>query len=326
MNEPRLPWKTAAALAATALLAKWLSARRRSRLPAGRPAQRGSLHDAWHQVRDCRIFSRHGFPRLNSSRLPIVLVHGFGMSGDYYVPLAERLTVERPVHLPDLPGHGRSDKPFPPLSMSGKACALLNWMDSAGVGKAFLAGHSMGAQIAVEAIRRQPQRFAGLVLIGPTRDPHAGLMRHAWRLLKAAPFERFSLFHILLRDYLRMGWRLLPECRAMMHDPLASKLRQLSVPVMLIKGERDAIVPASWLSHLANATRAEQVLVIKGCGHAVHHGAPDEVSAAMRAFLQRAESRAVSKKEGRGSEAELKQAGPAEGRSRPSTIRVRNAR
>ncbi len=43
---------------------------------------------------------------------PIVLVHGLGMSGDYFMPTAERLASKgAAVYVPDLPGHGKSDTP-----------------------------------------------------------------------------------------------------------------------------------------------------------------------------------------------------------------------
>jgi pimeloyl-ACP methyl ester carboxylesterase len=289
MNQYRFPWRRAAALAATALLAQQLAVAYRARPQVERRAARRSLHSAWHQVRHCRVFSRYGAPAFTSSNVPIVLVHGFGVSCDYFVPLAERLAADHPVYAPDLPGHGRSDTPVHPLDIPDLAQTLLDWMNNAGIGKAFLVGQSMGAQIAIEAVRWQPQRFAGLALIGPTRDPHAGKVSHVWRLLRVAPFERLSLFGILVQDYLRMGWRLLPECRAMMRDPVAAKSKQLALPVMLIKGEYDAIVPADWFAYLKQATRACQVVIVRGGGHAVNHSAPDEVANAVRTFLRQIE-------------------------------------
>lgn len=280
----------AVALAASALLVRRFAAAYRVRTQVRRRTALRPLHSTWHQVRDCRVFSRYGYPTFASSDSPLVMVHGFGVSCDYFIPLAERLAAHRPVHAPDLPGHGRSETPVHPLGIPGLAQTLLDWMDSASIKKAFLVGQSMGGQIAIEAVRRQPHRFNGLILIGPTRDPHAGAVLHMWRLLMVAPFERLSLFGILIRDYMRMGWRLLPECRAMMRDPVAAKLGQVALPVMLVKGEHDAIVPADWLTYLRQATRAGAVLIIRGCGHAVHHSAPDEVAHAVQDFLRQVDS------------------------------------
>lgn len=50
---------------------------------------------------------------------PIVLVHGFGMSGGYLMPTAKRLAAKgAAVYVPDLPGHGKSDTPNRPWTCS----------------------------------------------------------------------------------------------------------------------------------------------------------------------------------------------------------------
>jgi pimeloyl-ACP methyl ester carboxylesterase len=63
----------------------------------------------------------------------VVCVHGFGVSGRYFVPLARRLGARGPVYVPDLPGHGRSGTPPAPLDVPGLAHALVRWMDVAGL-------------------------------------------------------------------------------------------------------------------------------------------------------------------------------------------------
>jgi 2-hydroxy-6-oxonona-2,4-dienedioate hydrolase len=54
---------------------------------------------------------------------------------------------------------------------------------------------------------------------------------------------------------------------------------------MLVRGERDPIVPQRWFDEAASLVRAEQVAVIPGWGHAVNYSAPDEVTAAIVPFL-----------------------------------------
>lgn len=246
----------------------------------------GPLHDAWHMVGKVRIFSRYAVHQHGAVNLPLVLVHGFGVSGRYFIPLAKRLAGDYPVYVPDLPGHGRSGTPASALDISGLAQALLTWLDQLGLHNCVLLGQSMGAQIVVEAAMRQPHRFAGLVLIGPTSDPDASLATHLARLLRVAPYERPSLFGILVLDYLRMGWRLIPECRALLNDPIAKKLERLTLPVLLMKGARDALVPDAWFETLRKKTLTPHTVIMAGGGHAVQHSAPDRVALALRPYLQ----------------------------------------
>ncbi|HEX3141799.1 MAG TPA: alpha/beta hydrolase, partial [Rhizobacter sp.] len=65
----------------------------------------------------------------------------------------------------DLPGHGRSAGPAP-ASVEAAAQWIVDLLDSAGVQRAALVGHSMGSLIALEAAARAPDRVAGLVLVG----------------------------------------------------------------------------------------------------------------------------------------------------------------
>ena len=64
------------------------------------------LHDVWVNVNGHRLYAR--ISKVDSRRMsaPVVLVHGWGVSGSYFIPLAERLAGSFDVYLPDLPGHG----------------------------------------------------------------------------------------------------------------------------------------------------------------------------------------------------------------------------
>src|SRR3546814_16872650 len=60
-------------------------------------------------------------------RLPVVLVHGLGMSSRYMAPTAQRLASDFRVFAPDLPGFGDSGKPDHILSVPELAAALAAW-------------------------------------------------------------------------------------------------------------------------------------------------------------------------------------------------------
>src|SRR6266540_2854322 len=64
---------------------------------------------------------------------PVVLVHGYGVSGSYMLPLAQSLAPSFSVFVPDLPGYGRSQRPRTPLGIADLAAALAGWLDAAGL-------------------------------------------------------------------------------------------------------------------------------------------------------------------------------------------------
>jgi 2-hydroxy-6-oxonona-2,4-dienedioate hydrolase len=108
------------------------------------------LREVWTTVGGCRWSARAFTCQGARESVPVVLVHGFGISSAYYVPTAERLAPSLDVYVPDLPGHGKSATPARQLDVTGFAEALHQWMVVMHIDCACIVGHSMGSQIAVE--------------------------------------------------------------------------------------------------------------------------------------------------------------------------------
>ena len=92
---------------------------------------------------------------------PLVLIHGWSCDHTAMLPVAEAFPQRHAICL-DLPGHGRSPA-AETYTIEANAAAVLAAMP----GNSILVGHSMGAQIAVEAAVQAPERVAGLVLLDP---------------------------------------------------------------------------------------------------------------------------------------------------------------
>jgi 2-hydroxy-6-oxonona-2,4-dienedioate hydrolase len=247
---------------------------------------KGQLRDLWTQVEGLRIYARaperpvHGL-------LPVVLVHGYGVSSRYMVPIARRLAVERPVYAPDLPGHGRSEDPGRTLTVPELAGFLLAWMDAAGLDRVVLLGNSMGCQIVVELAVHHPERIDRLILVGPTVDREARSVRQQLpRFVRTAFAERPSLVLWVLWDYLRAGpRRILREIDVALADRIEDKLPWISMPSLVLRGERDAIVPQRWAEEVARGLCSGGVEVVPGAGHALNYSAADELMRRIRPFL-----------------------------------------
>jgi pimeloyl-ACP methyl ester carboxylesterase len=107
--------------------------------------------------------------------IPVVFVHSFGGSSAHWsVQLAHLRPSRRAVAL-DLRGHGRSAAPpgndYAVESLAQDIAAVV---DSLGIPRFVLVGHSMGAAAAAAYAGAHPDRVAGLVLVGaPGRTPEA---------------------------------------------------------------------------------------------------------------------------------------------------------
>jgi pyruvate dehydrogenase E2 component (dihydrolipoamide acetyltransferase) len=98
---------------------------------------------------------------------PLVLLHGFGGDINNWLFNTEPLAAERAVYALDLPGHGGSVKQVGAGDVATLVGALREFLDSQGVERAHLAGHSMGGLVAAELALTDPGRVLSLTLIAP---------------------------------------------------------------------------------------------------------------------------------------------------------------
>jgi 2-hydroxy-6-oxonona-2,4-dienedioate hydrolase len=263
----------------------WLRGRRERKrlLRAGaiRP-----LRSAWYRLEGLRLHARVSAGAVERGPDPVILIHGLGVSSTYFVPTAERLGSRFTVFAPDLPGHGRSDGMSFHPNVKELAEFALRWMSAAGISRATIVGHSMGCAIAIEMALTDPARISRLVLAAPTPDPRARTLGDQFgRLLQGVPHERPSLNLIVLKDYLRMGRRFIPEFYAMLRYPIERRLPLVRVPSIVVRGEKDPVVPQRWAEEAATLLANDRVLVIPGWGHAVQYSAAPQFVQAITPFL-----------------------------------------
>ena len=235
---------------------------------------------------------------LTVQRPSIVLVHGYGIGGSYFLRLADVLADHADVYAPDLPGHGQSDHDAHPLTIVELAAALVAWMERLDLPPVLLVGHSMGCQVAAEAAVRSPQRVARLVLLGPTTDPAT---RSAVRLLAyalgTALFERPGWMLRGLLDYMRAGIHLvLQEMRHMLEHRLEDVLPAVRMPVLVARGRRDLLVSLSWADTLSRLSGAPAPVVLPGVGHVVQYADPRAVATVILQFAPTASAQTVERR------------------------------
>lgn len=253
---------------------------------ASLPRQFAELESIWNRVNGCRMHARVA-RRSGRESLPVVLVHGLGVSSRYLVPTAVRLGETYQVYAPDLPGFGRSESPKRSLSIEQLADSLVAWMDAVGLDRAALIGNSLGCQIIVDLAVRYPQRAARAVLLAPTIDPHARTApRQILRLLRDIPRESPSVILLVAMDYLTCGpVRLWQTFRHALRDPIEGKLSRVRCPTLVVRGTRDPIVPQQWAEEAARLLPDGRLVNIPGGPHAANYTMPLEFVNIVRPFL-----------------------------------------
>ncbi len=216
----------------------------------------------------------------------VLLIHGFGGDLDNWLFNAEALSEGASVYALDLPGHGQSTKAVPEPTVAGLAKAVLGFMDTLGIDKAHLVGHSLGGAIAIEVARQAKGRVKSLTLInsaglGPeiNMDYIDGFISAASRRdLKPALENLFADGSLVSRQMvddllkykrldgvgdalnaLRKGIFTNGSQAMILSDPLKSA----GVPVLVIAGAEDKIIPPAHAKGVAGA----KVEIIESAGH-----------------------------------------------------------
>jgi pimeloyl-ACP methyl ester carboxylesterase len=82
---------------------------------------------------------------------------------------------------------------------------------------------------------------------------------------------------LLLGDCVRMGLReAVHVARVVLEDRIEDQLPHLHVPTLVVRGERDPVVPQRWANVAARLLPAGRLAVIRGVAHVAHYAAPDQ--------------------------------------------------
>ena len=238
------------------------------------------------------------FVRCSGEGEPLILVHGFGGDLNNWLFNREALAEGREVYAFDLPGHGGTSKDVGEGSTDHFAEVLKGFMDVVGIGRAHLVGHSLGGAVALTFALAEPGRAASITLIasvGLGAEINASYLdgfvkARKRRELKSQVARLFSdpalVTRRMLEDILRFK-RLdgVQDALQAIADQLlvggiqrvslAERLEELAVPLLVIWGENDQIVPCS---HAQAVTHPARTAVIPGAGHMVQMEAGGEVN------------------------------------------------
>ena len=225
--------------------------------------------------------------RVGGAGTPVVLLHGYGVSGSYMVPLARSLAPSFSVFVPDLPGFGRSEQPRKPLSIGELASALADLLDVVGLERPAFVANSMGCQVVTELAVRRPDRAGPIVLVGPTVDPQRrNARRQLLGGLRDAAREPGSLLARTACDDARFGiGALLATARSALADRIEERLPLITQPALVVRGERDGFVGQSWAETAAALLPRGQLVVVPRQPHAVHYTRPDLIAGMVDALV-----------------------------------------
>jgi len=289
-----------------------------------RPHLRPVRNIAAPSLQFCTIHGYRRAFRVAGSGPALLMIHGVGDSSATWEPVHAKLAQRFTVIAPDLLGHGASDKPRADYSAAAFANGMRDLLAVLGTDRVTVVGHSFGGGVALQLAYQYPELVERLVLVstgGVTRDVSPAL-RLAARpmgcealavLRTPGVLPAIQLFDRAVQTVLgstRFGRDVadvadvlgnLCEPRAL--SAFARTVRSVvdrrgqvvtmldrsylvqDVPVQVIWGEDDSVIPVSH-AHLAHAAMpGSRLEIFKDCGHTPFHNQPDRFVEIVERFV-----------------------------------------
>jgi len=226
----------------------------------------------------------------------------------------------------DLPGFGESAPAGPGFDLDEVAQRITDGLAAEGVrGRFDVVGHSLGAAVALTLAVGRPSTVRRLVLVAPAGlapvNPIAGAIGSAtverllWARRRLAPLTDLEWGRRLLLAFAACDPASIPPTQARMMvgasasaqrtaaalaavtgSDLGARLRELTVPLGVIWGERDRTVPLRHADVIREARPDAEITVIERAGHVVMVERPDAFVAALDELLQRLPKHATTRR------------------------------
>lgn len=234
---------------------------------------------------------------------PLVLVHGVAMRAEDWAPLVRPLLRSHRVYIPDLLGYGDSDKPRDAgYSIAAQAERVRGLLDALHCERADVMGVSMGGWVSLALAASHPERVRRLVLISSAGVRFRTSLRETTFSPRTIDELRASLAlqtdragrlpSFVLRDFLRRSrekaWIVTASMHAMFtgRDLLDGKLQRVRMPVLLVWGTADRIVPYSVALQMQRELPQARLVTARGCGHLAVIECRAQILPPIRGFLR----------------------------------------
>ena len=207
----------------------------------------------------------------------IILLHGYSDSWVSYTRVLPLIDKKYHVYVPDLRGHGESDRPASGYSFPDFAGDIIGFMDAKGIKKATIVGHSMGSFVAQHVATLAPERVDKLVLVGSAPAVSNGevsqLQIEVNALTDPVPVKFVTEFQKsvitrpvpdefmdrVIQESMKLPARVWQDTMAgMLAKNSTAAFRNIKAPTLIIWGDRETVFPK----------RADQEALRKGIPNA----------------------------------------------------------
>jgi sigma-B regulation protein RsbQ len=245
---------------------------------------------------------------------PMLFAHGFGCDQTMWRLVVPDFEVDHRVITFDQVGHGGSDlSAYDPVkydSLHGYADDVVELCRAMDLADVVFVGHSVSAMIGVLAVQKAPESFGALVMVGPSaryvddddytggfsRNDIVGLLdsleaNHLGWSTTMAPVimgnaDRPELAGELTNSFCRTDPSIASQfARVTFLSDNRGDLASVAVPTLVLQCSADAIAPEVVGQYVHENVPGSVFIKLRATGHCPQLSAPEETTAAIRAFL-----------------------------------------
>jgi len=227
----------------------------------------------------------------SATGVPLIFIHGFPFNKWMWEKQLHAMMGNYRLIAYDVRGHGDTDTGTPQVSISQFTDDLFAIMDALHIDKAIVAGLSMGGYIALNAIQKQPERFAGLLLCDTQCAADSDEARE--KRMKTIDFIKRNGLTVYAQESLKnlfapaslekkMNEVLFIEETILKSDPAnvcrtlhaladrketCSSLSKIKIPVAILVGQEDKVTTPEAARKMHESIKKSTLHIIEEAGH-----------------------------------------------------------
>jgi pimeloyl-ACP methyl ester carboxylesterase len=214
----------------------------------------------------------------------LIFLHGSMGTGKVWKPYVPILSNDFNIILPDMRGHGKTENPSKAIDLHSIGDDIVALIDALKLEKPYLCGWSMGGDVSLDVAMRYPDRISGLIVGGVTHRISESYFTSLKAMGLEGPgqinFEQAEqnipqLINLWKTEHVQspLHWKeLVTQLSFEMINPTLpaeDDLKQITVPTLIVWGDRDQFLPIEHAIELYRLIPTAQLAVIPNANHFV---------------------------------------------------------
>ncbi len=204
-------------------------------------------------------------------KYPAIFIHGIGGNGKSWLKISRFLSDEFDAYFIDLPGHGKSDKPFIQYTLDLNANILKDFIDLLGTKDIILAGNSYGGWLVL---------YFSIKIISPKLI----ILEDSAGLNSPIGYSNKNALNSFIESLLRIGnekfviENMIKNNMEEKYRIKEDELKNIKSRTIIIWGKEDKIIPIEFAYKFKKYIEHSELYIIEGAGHIPHFEKPEDFS------------------------------------------------